>query len=218
MLSIISQATSLDSRVRAQPHGSDAAGFAERSYFPDVPQVQVRNGPQTVLVQMPRSVASALADFSDFLCCGQFDKFFWIPIYFCILSRLIIMHWHLTVSIILPYFLSFCFIYFDVIQYMTQVIASLSKVIFISIKNMFFFIYMLGQWWIISWKIHKRLVILVSPRKGAGSPDPSHFLLQGSAITKIPFFYCFFGRRGRKELKAISVLGTWSFRLTCQDL
>lgn len=76
MLSIISQATSLDSRVRAQPHGSDAAGFAERSYFPDVPQVQVRNGPQTVLVQMPRSVASALADFSDFLCCGQFDKFF----------------------------------------------------------------------------------------------------------------------------------------------
>ena len=147
---------------------------------------------------MPRSAASALADFSDFLCCGQFDKFFWMPIYFCILSRLIIMHWHLTVSIILPYFLSFCFIYFDVIQYMTEVTASLSKVIFISIKNMFFFIYMLGQWWIISWKIHKRLVILVSPRKRAGSPDPSHFLLQGSAITKIPFFYCFFGRRGRK--------------------
>lgn len=140
-------------------------------------------------------------------------------IHFCILSRLIIMHWHLTVSIILPYFLSFCFTYFDVIQYMmTQVISSLSKVIFISIKKMFTFIYMLGQSWIISWKIHKRLVILVSPRRGAGRPDPLCFLLQGSAITKMPFFYCFVGRRGRRELQAVSVLGTWSFRLTCQCL
>ena len=85
---------------------------------------------------------------------------------------------------------------------------------------MFFFIHMLWQSRIISWKIHKILVILVSPRKGAGRPDPLCFLLQGSAITKMPSFTASLGggEEGSWKLSLYQVPGLsgWPVRL-CRD-